>query len=193
MQQMTIIFRSNQPSIDKFIAGKLSADLEKFPIRESMFKNSNYLDIWNQLTEYYERVREKYNRICFLLYIRRIFWFWMATSLQRIQLQFCKTWRGSLKFPLSSPIRALHIMVSKKLVHVTPLLQKNFSVTLLFVDRKGFPCFKLDDNSLERCMGLNKGRKHPDISSNSRNYLRKIFKPMLKEFNRKTGMNIRLS
>ena len=69
---MTIFFRKNQPNINEFIGGKLSADVlskywfmlgigtteqDKFPIRESMFKNSNYLDIWNQLTEYYERVR----------------------------------------------------------------------------------------------------------------------------------------
>ena len=63
----------------------------------------------------------------------------------------------------------------------------------LFLGRKGFPCFKLDVNSLEKCMGNEKARKHPDISSDTRGYLRKIFKPMLEEFNRKTGMNIRLS
>ena len=62
-----------------------------------------------------------------------------------------------------------------------------------FSGKKGYPCFKLDDESLERCMGAGKGRKHPDIGSDTRNYLRKIFKPMLKEFNRKTGMNIKLS
>ena len=75
----TIIFRSNQPKIDEFITGKLSAAVlskywfllggvkpwnhrmrnqDKFPIRESMFKNSNYLDIWNKLTEYYKRVSD---------------------------------------------------------------------------------------------------------------------------------------
>ena len=27
-----------------------------FPIRGSMFKNSNYLQIWNQLTAYYDKV-----------------------------------------------------------------------------------------------------------------------------------------
>ena len=27
-----------------------------FPIRGSMFKNSNYLQIWNQLTSYYDKV-----------------------------------------------------------------------------------------------------------------------------------------
>ena len=73
---MTIIFRRNRPKINEFLTGKLSGevlskywfklgrdinslstDQDKFPIRESMFKNSNYLDIWNQLTAYYERVR----------------------------------------------------------------------------------------------------------------------------------------
>ena len=62
-----------------------------------------------------------------------------------------------------------------------------------FLGRKGYPCFKLDVNSLEKCMGANKAREHPDISSDTRDYLRKNFKPMLDEFNRKTGMNIRLS
>ena len=42
-------------------------------------------------------------------------------------------------------------------------------------------------------MSNEKARKHPVISSSTRDYLRKIFKPMLEEFNRKTGMNIRLS
>ena len=64
---------------------------------------------------------------------------------------------------------------------------------VLFLGRKGYPCFKLDDDSLEECMGAKKGRRHPDISSDTRDYLRRIFKPMLEEFNRKTGMNIKLS
>ena len=42
-------------------------------------------------------------------------------------------------------------------------------------------------------MGSGKGRKHPEISSDTRDYLRKVFKTMLEEFNTKTGMNIRLS
>ena len=73
---ITIIFRRNRPKINEFLTEKLggevlskywfklgkdinsrSTDYDKFPIRESMFKNSNYLEIWNQLTSYYDKVR----------------------------------------------------------------------------------------------------------------------------------------
>ena len=42
-------------------------------------------------------------------------------------------------------------------------------------------------------MGKNKARTHPKIRSETLQYLRDIFKPILVEFNTKTGMNIRLS
>ena len=56
--------------------------------------------------------------------------------------------------------------------------------------RKGFPCFKL---SKETCMGKNKARDHPELSSETLQYLRRILRPSLEEFNLKTGMNITLS
>ena len=63
----------------------------------------------------------------------------------------------------------------------------------LLKGRKGYPCFKLDVDSPESCMSNAKAREHPEISSDTRDYLRKMFKTMLEEFNRKTEMNIRLS
>ena len=73
---MTIIFRSYPPEINDFLQGKLSDEVlskywfklgkninsgtgnqNKYPIRDSMFKNSNYLDIWKQLTAHYDKVR----------------------------------------------------------------------------------------------------------------------------------------
>ena len=63
-------------------------------------------------------------------------------------------------------------------------------LTRCWAGRKGFPCFKL---TRENCMGKNKARTHPKIRSETLQYLRDIFKPILVEFNTKTGMNIRLS
>ena len=59
--------------------------------------------------------------------------------------------------------------------------------------RKGYPCFKLDADSLEGCMGETKARLHPDISPATRDYLRQTFKPIIEQFNSETGMEIRLS
>ena len=42
-------------------------------------------------------------------------------------------------------------------------------------------------------MGENKGRDHPELSPDTKDYLRRIFRPMLSEFNTMTGVNIRLS
>ena len=71
---MTTCFRRKRPNINEFLGGKLGVEVlskylfqlgKKINIRESMFINSNYLEIWNQLTAYYDRVREKYDRIFF--------------------------------------------------------------------------------------------------------------------------------
>ena len=42
-------------------------------------------------------------------------------------------------------------------------------------------------------MGGEKARDHPEISQETRTFLREIYRPMLEDFNNKTGMNIRLS
>ena len=42
-------------------------------------------------------------------------------------------------------------------------------------------------------MGENKARDHPELRSETKDYLRRIFRPMLREFNSKTGASIRLS
>ena len=42
-------------------------------------------------------------------------------------------------------------------------------------------------------MGDTKARLHPDISPDTRDYLRQIFKPIIEQFNSETGMEIRLS
>ena len=59
--------------------------------------------------------------------------------------------------------------------------------------RKGYPCFKLDRDTRDSCMGGEKARDHPEISQETRTFLRQIYRPMLEDFNNKTGMNIRLS
>ena len=129
---MTIIFRSYPPEINDFLQGKLSDEVlskywfklgkninsgtgnqNKYPIRDSMFKNSNYLDIWKQLTAHYDKVRlsNHENKIS-NLYIRIIFWCLMAICLLRILFQFYRVLRSSSRFHLSTEITTSHIMVS---------------------------------------------------------------------------------
>ena len=62
-----------------------------------------------------------------------------------------------------------------------------------FSGRKGFPCFKLDEESRSQCMSKGKARDHPELNEESLNYLRNHFKPIVEEFERKTGMKINLS
>jgi len=54
----------------------------------------------------------------------------------------------------------------------------------------GFACFKLADK--ESCMGEMKGRQHPALDSETRRYLVTVFRPMLDQFKRITGMQIQL-
>ena len=42
-------------------------------------------------------------------------------------------------------------------------------------------------------MGKGKGRDHPDLRSDTLDFLREMYRPMLAEFNEETGANIRLS
>jgi len=62
-----------------------------------------------------------------------------------------------------------------------------------FSGKHGFPCFKLDENSMSKCMSKSKARDHPDLSEESLQHLRNHFKPMLEEFKNQTGMTVRLS
>ena len=62
-----------------------------------------------------------------------------------------------------------------------------------FSGRKGYPCFKLDQESLSQCMGKIKARPHPELSEKSLKILRKHFSPMLKKFKEQTRMNLTLS
>ena len=59
--------------------------------------------------------------------------------------------------------------------------------------KKGFPCFKLDEDNLERCMGPGKGRDHPELRPETLNFLRQMYRPMLAQFYNETGTRIRLS
>ena len=62
-----------------------------------------------------------------------------------------------------------------------------------FSGRKGFPCFKLDPESASRCMGVKKGRDHPEINKENLRFLRNYFKPILRKFKLLSGMKLRLS
>ena len=57
----------------------------------------------------------------------------------------------------------------------------------------GFPCFKLNKRTASQCMGGNKGRAHPELNEESLDYLREYFKPILEDFQKQTGMKLRLS
>ena len=59
--------------------------------------------------------------------------------------------------------------------------------------KKGYPCFKVDQETEEKCMNSSKkARDHPTLTSDSRELLRELFHPSITEFNNQTGMNIRL-
>ena len=60
-----------------------------------------------------------------------------------------------------------------------------------FSGKKGYPCFKLNNNS--KCMSNEQGRDHPPIGSESLEYLRKYYQPILDDFEDKTGMKLSLS
>ena len=62
-----------------------------------------------------------------------------------------------------------------------------------FSGRKGFPCFKLDEESRSQCMSKGKARDHPDLNEESLDYLRNYFKPIVEKFESQTGMKLRLS
>ena len=62
-----------------------------------------------------------------------------------------------------------------------------------FSGRKGYPCFKLDQESLSQCMGDEKARPHPELNEKSLKILRKHFSPILEKFRKQTGLNLQLS
>ena len=62
-----------------------------------------------------------------------------------------------------------------------------------FSGRKGFPCFKLDEESRSQCMSKGKARDHPELNEESLAYLRNYFKPIVEKFETQTGMKLRLS
>ena len=73
------------------------------------------------------------------------------------------------------------------------MVSLTLGLTVYAAGRKGYPCFNLDEDTIRGCMGSGKARDHPEIKLETVNYLRNIYRPMLEEFNKKTGMNIRLS
>ena len=60
-----------------------------------------------------------------------------------------------------------------------------------FSGKKGYPCFKWNNNS--KCMSSEQGRDHPLIGSESLEYLRNYYQPILDDFEDKTGMKLSLS
>ena len=61
---------------------------------------------------------------------------------------------------------------------------------LVYLGRKGYPCFTLDKDG---CAEKNKGFEHPALPEETLTFLRKHFKPILKQFENQTGMKIQLS
>ena len=71
-------------------------------------------------------------------------------------------------------------------------VKRFFSDSLFdFSGKKGFPCFKLNNDS--KCMSSEQGRDHPPIGSESLSYLRKYYRPILNNFEGQTGMELTLS
>ena len=62
-----------------------------------------------------------------------------------------------------------------------------------FSGRKGFPCFKLDEESKSKCMAKNKARDHPVLNEESLIFLRKHYKPIIDSFQVQTGLTVNLS
>ena len=61
---------------------------------------------------------------------------------------------------------------------------------MIFLGRKGYPCFALMKDG---CARKNKGRKHPELHEETLTFLRNYFAPMLKQFKMQTGMQLQLS
>lgn len=71
-------------------------------------------------------------------------------------------------------------------------VERFFSDSLFdFSGKKGYPCFKLNNNS--KCMSDEQGRDHPLIGSESASYLRRYYRPILDNFEEKSGMKLSLS
>lgn len=62
-----------------------------------------------------------------------------------------------------------------------------------FKGLKGYPCFKLDKKSHSSCMGKEKARKHPELSEESLDILRRYYRPILDKFKEQTGIDVPLS
>ena len=61
---------------------------------------------------------------------------------------------------------------------------------LMFSGKKGYPCFTLDPDG---CMSSSKAREHPELKKETMSFLRKQFTPILRTFDKQTGMKIELS
>ena len=53
-----------------------------------------------------------------------------------------------------------------------------------------FPCFKLERKL--RCMGSDKGRKHPQLQEKTISHLRRHFRPKMEAFEEETGVGFDL-
>ena len=58
--------------------------------------------------------------------------------------------------------------------------------------QKGYPCFKLDEESRSKCV-WKRSKPHPELNEESLNYLRNHFRPIIDNFERQTGMRLNLS
>ena len=62
-----------------------------------------------------------------------------------------------------------------------------------FSGRKGFPCFKLDEESRSKCMSEHKARDHPVLNEKSLKYLHNYYKPIIDKFQDQTELTVNLS
>merc|ERR1719270_2403509 len=109
-------------------------------------------------------------------------WSWLTTVFEEDQILVLD----------GDEFREKPVLILQKIEHFleTPAFfsKKHFDYTA----RDGFPCFKLNKRSASQCMGGNKGRAHPELNEESLDYLREYFKPILEDFQKQTGMKLRL-
>ena len=151
-----------------------------------MFHCSNYSKIWDTLTSHYDEVPQ---------YIWTLQYCWSEGEYPgagRWQVRGGPCAGAEECWEVPRPATFL-LWPTLHFQWLLSLVQRSLSLTSLLSGKKGMPCFKLDEESLDRCMGGNKGRNHPELSEETLHYLRKMYKPMLEKFNQQSGAHIRLS
>ena len=58
-------------------------------------------------------------------------------------------------------------------------------------ENNGLPCFMLGE--VGKCMGNDKGRKHPELKKKTFKFLNNKYQPMVKTLQEKTGISLKMS